>query len=336
MSVCRKCSKRVKAIDLKLCSKCNTSYHYQCIGVLADIFSKESKAHKAAWKCMDCKSSDESVDRVSTPPHNTASTPNPVPQVAVSNEDLKRYIDKKLEQSLAKLLSDITCNFQTESSDTRTKIQELTDCVNFMSTKYDQLAADLEIKSKTIEHLESLNLSLQNQVISLNDRLDHFEQQSRNCNLELQCVPEHKSENLRSIVQQLTTTVGCSLPDHEISKYHRVAKFNRESNRPRSIIVKLSSPLVRDRVLAAVKTFNRTHRNNKLNSSHIGLAGDKKSIFVCEHLSPTNKHLHAVTRKIAKEKNYKFVWTRNGRIYMRKDLNSKSIWIKDADFLNSL
>lgn len=118
--------------------------------------------------------------------------------------------------------------------------------------------------------------------------------------------------------------------------YHRVAKANKDSVRPRSIIVKLTSPLVRDELLAATKAFNRTHQNDKLNSSHLGLSGDKSPVYVSEHLSPANKQLHAAARKIAKEKAYAFVWVRNGRIHMRKNVSSKSFVVKNEEFLKTL
>lgn len=184
--------------------------------------------------------------------------------------------------------------------------------------------------------MEHENKVLQSQVSDLNNRLNQFEQLSRDCNLEIQCVPERKSENLKTILHELTTTIDCKLPEHELLNFHRVARVNPQSTRPRSIVVRLSSPLVRDKLIAAVKSFNKSHVSDKLNTSHLGLGGEKKPIYVCEHLSPSNKQLHAAVRKVTKDKNYQFVWVRNGRIFIRKDVNSKSYIVKDLEFLNSL
>ncbi|CAG4989208.1 unnamed protein product [Colias eurytheme] len=331
MNICSKCNKQVKTNDLKICSKCNSTYHFQCLGIPADNFSKESKSYKANWKCSECKSTDKRGGN-SNSPHRPVGTTSP----AADCEDLKQYIDKKLDESLSRLLRDIRRDFAEENSGTRSIIQELTDSVNFMSSKCDELKADLDVKTKKIGNLELENSSLRSQVTDLSAKLNQLEQQSRDCNLEIQNVPEFKAENLKTTIQQLVATVGCVLPENELINYHRVAKINQTSNRPRSIIVKLPSPLVRDKILAAVKTFNRTHQDNKLNSSHLGLAGEQKPVYVCEHLSPTNKQLHAAARKVSKDKNVQFVWVRNGRIYMRKDITSKSFVVKDLDFLNSL
>ncbi|XP_060810000.1 uncharacterized protein LOC132904094 [Amyelois transitella] len=308
--------------------RCPNSFHYQCLGVPSENFSKESKTYKATWKCQDCKLADS---RVTTPsPATTDTSPSNI------GEDLKTYLEKLLEEHLSKFSRDIKRDFAAESVDTRSKLQELTESIVYMSSRYEEVKADLESKENRIRTLETENAGLKSQVVDLNTRLNNLEQQSRDCNIEIQCVPEHKSENLSTIVKQLSATVGLGLREHEVLNYHRVAKVNQDSSRPRSIVVKLSSPLVRDNLIAAVKTFNRVHQHDKLNSSHFGLAGERTPVYICEHLSPSNKQLHAAARKFAKEKKYQFVWVRNGKVHLRKDPTSKSFVVRDIDFLSTL
>lgn len=248
-------------------------------------------------------------------------------------EDLKQYIDKKFEESIAQLLSEIRSEFSNKNSETKDLFTELKKSVDYMSDNYDELLENLKSKTKMLNDLQTENTALRGQVIDLNTRLDLIEQQSRKGNIEIQCVPEYKSENLETVVQQPANTVACNLTDQEILNYHRISKMNQDSTRLRSIVLKLSSPLVRDKILAAVKIFNKTQQNDKLklNSSHLGLAGEKKSIFVCEHLSLANKKLHAAARAIAKERKYEFVWVWNGRINMKKDINSKAFQVKNSE-----
>lgn len=154
--------------------------------------------------------------------------------------------------------------------------------------------------------------------------------------MELQCVPEFKSENLISLIKQLGSTIGHNVRDDQIMNCTRVAKLNRDTKRPRSIVVQFNAPRTRDHFLEAAIKYNRTHRDEKLNSSHIDIAGEKKAIFVMEHLSTTNKALHAATRNKAKELGYKFVWVRGGRIMMRKDDTSDYIVIRDISSLEKI
>lgn len=94
---------------------------------------------------------------------------------------------------------------------------------------------------------------------------------------------------------------------------------------------------VRDQLLASVKNYNKSKKpEDKLNTSHIGLSCEKKPIYVIEHLSPSNKALHAAARLRAKEKKYKYVWIRNGKIFVRKADHSDFIMIKDTSSLEKI
>ncbi|CAG9784930.1 unnamed protein product [Diatraea saccharalis] len=150
-------------------------------------------------------------------------------------------------------------------------------------------------------------------------RLGQVKQQSRQSNIELQCVTEYKSENLLQIIAALGKTVGCVLDNGMILNYTRTAKVNRSSTRRRSIIVQLALVRLRDQLLASTISYNKANPKNKLNSSHLGLNGKPSPVFIAEHLSPTNKALHAAARLTAKEKEYKFVWVRNGKVFLRKN-----------------
>lgn len=102
--------------------------------------------------------------------------------------------------------------------------------------------------------------------------------------------------------------------------------------------MKLRSPRRRDELLAAVVKYNKNKEKvNKLNSNDLGIAGPRSSVFVSEHLTPTNKYLHAAVRKRAKEANYRFVWVRNGRIFVRKsEEDANVILIRNLKCLDKL
>ncbi|XP_013161327.1 PREDICTED: uncharacterized protein LOC106113142 [Papilio xuthus] len=171
-------------------------------------------------------------------------------------------------------------------------------------------------------------------IKDLSFRLCSLEQSMRESNLEINGIPEHKSENLVNTVLQLGNVIDHPINEEDILKATRVMKFNKESDRPRSVIVKLKSPLCRDSVIAAVTKFNKKNAKDKLSSHHLGISGARVPVFVAEHLIPSSKTLHAAARKKSKELNYKFVWVRNGRIYVRKDESCKAILIRDMDSLH--
>lgn len=93
------------------------------------------------------------------------------------------------------------------------------------------------------------------------------------------------------------------------------------------------TPQTRDTVVAAVIRFNRSKKRteDKLNAVYLGFPNNKRPVYVSEHLTLANKKLHAATRATAKEKGYKYVWIRNGRIFIRKNNECPSMVIRRED-----
>ncbi|KOB69388.1 Uncharacterized protein OBRU01_16987 [Operophtera brumata] len=176
------------------------------------------------------------------------------------------------------------------------------------------MKAKLMEKISAVDELEKNNAALETTVTDLFTRLSLAKQHMRESNVEINGLPEHRSENLSKTVLQLARTVKVDISDDHIPHVTRVAKINKDSSAPRSVIMELHSPGVRDTLLAAVSNFNKDNIKDKLSSEHMCIGGP---VFVSEHLSPSNKFLHAAARKKAKDLAYKFVWVRNGSIYVR-------------------
>lgn len=344
MNKCDTCGKQIKEMEVKICRACHGHYHYQCLGISTDNYLKESKNSKVNWKCPQCKTKEKKGDNapVRSQAYHTESPPKDGSMSNVS-EELKVYFDSKFEEVSNKISKDVQSKIARESKETNAKIQSLTEGVQYMTSQVDELKNLLALQSKEITALKETNLvlrdensDLKNKVTDMNLRLSQVEQQARECNLEIQCVPEAKNENVIDIVKQISHTVAFNLGENDLLTALRVAKMNNDSSRPRAIIVKLATPHVRDNFLGTIRLYNRAHIQDKLNTAHLGMSGDKRPIYVSEHLSPANKQLHAAARAAAAAKSLQFVWVRNGRVFVRRDINSKPILIKDLDFVKSL
>lgn len=225
----------------------------------------------------------------------------------------------------------------TELKPIKDDVQELTRAVDHMSNQYDDILKEQEIVNVKMKILETENHSLNVAVDDLKKRINQMEQYARSNNAEIQCVPESKNENLLSIIAKLGEVVNCPTAGKNVSHCSRIAKFDSNSGRPRSIVVQFSNPRFRDELLAAVIKFNKPRKGvEKLNVSHLGINESKDPIFVTEHLSPANKDLHAAARQVKKAKNYQYLWVRNGKIFMRKNETSNYILIKDKHTLDKL
>ncbi|KOB52279.1 Zinc finger DNA binding protein, partial [Operophtera brumata] len=255
----------------------------------------------------------------------------------LTKEDIIEVIRMEMRNSLKHDLRQIICDtisselreIKSEITTLKNEVTSFRETMNFISQSYESLKIDLGKKADVISELKGNLKALEytNEVVG--DRLAQMEQHSRGTNIEIQCVPEQSSENLILVVQQLAKSVSFELQDSDIHLCTRTAKMDPSSLRPRSIIVKLNSPRTRDGFLAATLNFNKKNPTKKLNSNHLGISGTSIPVFVGEHLSPRNKELHRAARLKAKEKDYKYVWVRGGRIFVRKTERDQATVIKD-------
>lgn len=324
--ICEGCSDTVADIEAMACTQCPRRYHYACLGVSKTNFEKQRKAFKANWKCPVCLNSQRKGGDNSNTPIRCADPSGPRCETSLDHK-----FDAFKQELLDKLASEFA-SLRTELS----AVHDLQTSVDFMSAQYDDLKKIIETQNEIIKNLKFDKDQLASTVSVLQSRLNNIEQMSRDCNVEVQCVPEHRSENIVQTVIQMASVISLPLHESEIQACHRVAKMNKDSRRPRSIIIKLPNVRRRDDLLAAVQKFNKLHPGDKLNSSHLGIGGDKQPVFLTEHLSPANKALHAATRIEARKMNFKFVWIRNGKIYIRKNETSPPHLISSIETLSKL
>lgn len=329
------------------CKKCNKQYHIACISGDESQFTSDVCAK---WNCPDCaRNAPKSKKKDSTPVRNVSTNRGSKRQAlnsppvdkeqtdAPDDVDIRVILEgmqKKMDDNFATMRSDMINVLNEKLKPITSELSQINESISFISSQYEDIKRDNEASKLKIAELENENVQLNSTVNELSLRLNHIEQQSRQNNIELQCVPEHKNENLTQIITQLGKSVGCIINSNDIMNCTRTAKVDRSSTRPRSIVVQLASPRFRDQLLSSVISYNKANPKNKLNSTHLGLADGGNPVFISEHLSPMNKALHAAARRTAKEKGYKFVWIRNGKIFMRK--SEESDLVRNMDTLKNI
>lgn len=348
---CSGCPKVLKGIDFLLCCRCPGKYHYTCMNLSKVEFQGLSKDYIDKWVCPCCRCKEpKQGDNSNTPLRSAA--PAPAIKLADNKSTTEPQHDNVTVRSKPRSSGNCGClsaeiireiireeldrKFSNEIKDIVTKIDKFEERLAFSNSEHDKVYRESETHKTLIAKLQSENEELRATTRDLTHRLHQVEHLSRTNNLELQCVPEHSNENLYNTVQQLGNTIKCPVSESDLQYCSRIAKLNAASPRPRSILVKFSSRRLRDTFLAGVIKFNRNNSSDKLNSSHLGHGGKKSPVFVSEHLTPETKALHSAARRKAKELSYKFVWVRDGRVFMRKSENSNFIFIKDLVTLNNI
>lgn len=337
------------------CCVCAAYYHCLCVAISPAELINLSTEVKANWLCPECRNKKPRSDNSNTPVRpSTPSNPNANVTLRrkgpdsffesdagtclnVSRSELRAIIQEEMRAIMEEGMRDLKADLNKQLKAFRGELTGLKESIQFMNDSFEQFNKDLSGCKAKIDTIIKEKETLQSEIINISSRLNQMEQISRSSNLEIQCVPERKTENVLSIVTQLSKTVACPINESDILYCSRIAKKYPDSTRPRSILVKLNSPRSRDSLLAAALKYNKSHPQDRLNAGHVGLGPDRKTpIYVVENLSPENKSLHALARTRAKELQYKHVWVRGGRIYMRKTDTSEYVLVRNKSTLDNL
>lgn len=329
--------------DYIQCLTCNKRYHVACIS----SSSRETESDPSTWECPLCtiqrpKDGNNDNTPVRFNPNVTTTRPSKrqalqSPPASGASASEIRNILQEYTTSVTSKIESLTLSISSELKSVKEEMTEMKYSMDFMNSKFESLLKEHQQTKESLTTIQNENAVLKANMKELNARLNTLEQNARSINLEIQCVPEKKNENLFQLVTQLGSVINCNVKKEDIVNCTRIAKVNTNNTRPKSIVTQFTNRKIRDEFLAASINFNRKRATkDKLNSSHLGFNGEVSPIYVVDHLSPANKALHAAARSAAKQKGYKYVWVRNGRIFMRKTDDSNYVLIRDMDSLDNI
>lgn len=355
MNKCIACNHETADGDHLQCAKCGGIYHYLCLNIRPEDTADLHPGAFLEWICPMCMSKQPKGNNSELAAR--PSTPTSMAEISFNNVTRRKAL-LKLDTNTDNIENDYVCRSELReilreeiANALKSFTTKMTDGINaingqlssfkcsmdFMSERFDKISDEFKIQQQKMVALKKENDALRCEITTLNSKMNQLDQLSRASSLEIQCVPERKAENVVKIVKQLGNAVNYAVNDHDILYCSRVAKLDPTSLRPRTIVVKFSSPRIRDSVLSAVGRHNKENKGSKLNTHDFGFSTEeKKPVFVLENLSAENKQLHAAARKRGKELKYKFTWIRAGRIYMRKSETSDAIYIRNLETLEKL
>lgn len=347
------------------CSKCNGLFHYPtCTNINKAAWGKLGPDRQVSWKCSACKiAKSNQIITNSAPPtipkrneqndHNQANTvtaPGPATDLC-QGSDLNQL--NKIELMLASLtqlpkqlddmrseLNALTAKINIQFFEDLTKrldeienklciVDGLKSDVSVLKSKLDNqeknMKAELEKRDKIISELQTTTNLLEKEH-------KRSQQQYRLLNIELIGVPETPNEDLPLVLMNIAHKLNSDLKLEDIEFITRVQPMKRNQDKPKTIIAKLKSRLVKDTL---IDKYKRKSRENKgLTSCVLGFEGDSRKIFVNEHLTIANKILLNDCREKAKILGVKFVWVKNCCIYARKDIKHPLVPISTVEDMN--
>lgn len=230
---------------------------------------------------------------------------------SISKHDLEEILERKLNQF-----------FQ----DNLTHLQKALD---FLSNEYDDLKKQAGKQQAEIKKLQLENASLKGQVgnlqKSVSDQqkwLNDLEQYGRRECLEFRGIPHTSTEDTCDLVVNVASLIGVDITRSDISTSHRIGSKTNTSKFPPSIIAKFVCRDVRDEI------YHARGRLRNFTTKDLNLGRHAESnIYISESLTERNKALFKSSLKLRKELNYRFIWTKYGKIFLRKDEHSAPVAI---------
>lgn len=93
-------------------------------------------------------------------------------------------------------------------------------------------------------------------------------------------LTKHSNENLQSLIQQCSRVIDCKIKENDLITWTLVARLNKKSKLPRTIIVKLKNVRSCDEMNSAVTRYNKLYADDKLNTSVLGIEGVKRPVYI--------------------------------------------------------
>ena len=269
---------------------------------------------------------------------STSSTAKLIRTESTTNDNEKQpNLNDNVNQLVAQAIAVWKKEYQLEIETLRAGVIEIKESQAFICNQYDSLKAEYDklievntLQKEEISNLKSQAAALKTQEIKDSIKVDELEQYGRRQNLEIVGVPEKEDENTNAIVLEVAKMLDVDIMSSHISTSHRLPKkkaSSRNNSGSSPIIVRFTSRDIRNQIYANRKKARFVDLKNFSVS-------DTKNIFVNENLTPTRKQLFWKTKQEVKNNSWKYIWTHNGNVFVKKDDNASITAIKNELDLN--
>lgn len=347
---CVGCKTIIQGKEFMTCQNCKHKYDLPCANISPKRFKKISQESKLRWKCLECKSRQPKLDNTNTPVRaGQLSTEDedecssqdqyvtkrryPPVEKYITESTFKEFLSKELKKEIETVVeATLTRLVSNQLKDIVQQFSGFQSSMTFISEQYEELKNVWSSTSLELKSLKEENKALKENLTTLCARVKVLEDENmkqqqwvRLQNVEITGIPENKQEDAVAIVQKLCEHIGVSVAPTDVEFAHRVQPRREASAaRARPIIARFRHRVLKDKIIVAA----RKHRD--LNTRDMRIGGESSKIYINEHLTKDNKMLLKLCKQKGKELNYKFIWTKNCRIFVRKNETSPPIPINSS------
>lgn len=210
------------------------------------------------------------------------------------------------------------------------KLNDFEQSLQFTSDKLTEVLAENKklceeitcVKKQNAELLQE-NQKLKTQVTEIKEEVIQLQQYSRRLNIQIDNLPEFPEENVQETVNKIVETLEIDVGKNIIA-VHRVPTIKKDKIKP--VIIQFNT-------MDAKEKFLKTAKSKRLTANIINPSFENLPVYVNEHLCSELKKLLYDCKKFKKENNYKFVWVKSGKIFIRENEQSRVLRIKNLSDL---
>lgn len=257
------------------------------------------------------------------------------PNQAKSNPEENKEMEKILEklEHLEMICKDTRSELKEIRTEFKGDIDSLTESVDFLANKYDDFVEEFKKEKEEnkkrherIKKLEEENAQLWKKVEEVKLNLNDLDQYHRKRHFEIHGVEERDDENLYEILADMAKMLQLEYNSKEVEAVHRIQTRNQKKRNP--IIVSFLRRKVTEAWL--------TKRKTGLQSKNLVTESDEEEIYINENLTIYTKDLFWKARQANRDRNYKYVWVRNGKIFAKKTADSEAKQIRTEEDINKI
>lgn len=235
---------------------------------------------------------------------------------------------KDQEQILHKLSSDVA-EVKLQNEKIHNCYLEMEKSLVFTNAKYEEIKSSVEDLGKERRNILNLIDDLERKILDM-------QVSTRSSTIEIRnLLPAEKNvPPSPSLIVDTCKALNIDILPSDVRDVYSIP--NKEGDK-RSLIAEFQTVALKNNVLAAVRKFNKNRdKSEKLNSGHLGFSGTRTPIYISDRLSGTTRKLFFESRAFANANGFKFCWTANGKVLLRKEEGLKSIIIKSKHCLEKL
>ncbi|XP_041469857.1 uncharacterized protein LOC121419445 [Lytechinus variegatus] len=216
-------------------------------------------------------------------------------------------------------------------SDVRGGQQDIVRSLSFLEEKYEEMKVTTERLERENKGLQNENQALKKRVDDLDRQVQDLDQYHRRQNLEIAGIPEEKQENPADVALIISKRIDPDITAGDIDIAHGLGAPKPSAKHPRPIIVRFTNRRARNAVYDGRKHLRGT------TSADLGInLRSTLKIYVNENLVGATRELLGLANGARKDAGYKFLWTYNGKIYVRKDEKSAPVIILSKEDISKL